>query len=149
MGFGWALLLVVGVFAVVWRGPVLSYVSGKPHLSQELRRFLNKQIKDQCDSKGALLVADDDSWSQDLCGVKFQTPNEFAQDTSRPACVVSIANERRMTPKERAALYSKLAAVPSVLRVRNRLVRPTPDMQDMDDSAERRLVAGSFVFTHA
>ena len=147
MGFGWALLLMVGVMVSVWREPLLSYLQGKPHLSQELRRYLNKHITQHSDSRPAVLVSDDSN--QDLCGVTVKTPSEFAQDESQPACVVSIADERRMTRNERAVLYSKLATVPSVLRVRNRLVRPTTDMQDMDENAERRLVSGSFVFAHS
>jgi hypothetical protein len=144
MSFGWALFLLVGVLVVVWRRPLLSYVEGRPYLNQELRRYINKQIS----SRQAVLVADDHSWSQDLCGVTVQTPTEFVQDPSQPECVVSIANERRMTRSERAALYAKLVKAPSALRVRNRIVPPTPDMRDFDDEGDRRLVAGSFVFTY-
>jgi hypothetical protein len=100
--------------------------------------------------KQAVLIEDnrEHSWSQDLCGVTVQTPTEFLQNESQPEVVVSIANERQMSRSERSALYSQLGQVPLVLRIRHRLTRTTPDIRDIDDRGDRRVVAGNLVFKY-
>ncbi len=146
MGFGWVLLLVVGVLLITWRQPLLSYAQGRTYLGTELRRYVNKHTH----LKQAVLIEDnrEHSWSQDLCGVTVQTPTEFLQNESQPEVVVSTANERQMSRSERSALYSQLGQVPLVLRIRHRLTRTTPDMRDIDDRGDRRVVAGNLVFKY-
>ena len=140
--------MLIGVVLVIWRRPLFGYLEGRPYLSDELRRYINRQT----DRRPTILITDnverDRNWSQDLTGVTAMTPDDFIQDSSEPECVVSIANERRMTRGEREALYSKLAQVPFVLRIRNRTVSSTSDMRDMDDAGDRRVVTGSFVFRY-
>jgi hypothetical protein len=148
MNFGWILFLLIGVLLVIWRRPLFGYLEGRPYLSDELRRYINRQTA----GRPTILITDnverDRNWSQDLNGVTALTPDDFIQDSSGAECVVSIADERRMTRREREALYSKLGQVPFVLRIRNRTVASTPDMRDMDDSGDRRLVTGSLVFRY-
>jgi hypothetical protein len=144
----WLLFLLVGAILIAWRKPLLGYLEGRPYLSDDLRRYINRELN----ARHTILVTDsperDKNWVYDLCGVTAINPEDFAKTLSVPECVVSIANERRLTLNERAELFEKLSLVPFVLRIRTRMSASTEDMKTADDAGERRLVAGNWVFRY-
>ena len=147
-GLAWLLFLLVGALLIAWRKPLLGYLEGRPYLSDDLRRYINRELN----ARQSILVTDnperDKHWVYDLCGATAQTPEEFVKTQHVPECVVSIANERRMNLNERAELFDKLSFVPFVLRIRTRTGASTEDMKIADDAGERRLVAGNLVFRY-
>jgi F420-0:gamma-glutamyl ligase-like protein len=146
---GWLLLLVVLSILVVWRRPIWGYVQGKPYLSNELRRFINKQTA----LRQTVFITDDakkdKNWVCDLCGVTALSPADFLQLDYAPDAVVSIANERQMASRDQREFYSKLARVPVVVRVRNRWTAVLDETKEFDALSERRVMSGNVVFTQS
>lgn len=147
-GLAWFMFAIVCALLIAWRKPLVGYVEGRPYLSDDLRRYINRELQ----LRKTVLITDneerDKHWLHDLCGVTAQTPEEFVKNQELPECVVSIANERRLTLNERAELFAKLSLVPFVLRIRARTVSSTEDMKTTDDAGDRRLVSGNWVFRY-
>ena len=143
----WLLLLVVLSLLVVWRRSILGYVQGKPYLSTELRRYINKQTA----LRQTLFISDDVQkdrhWVCDLCGVTAISPADFMQLDYVPEAVVSIVNERHM--EDRGDFYAALTRVPIVVRVRNRWAAALDETKEFDALSERRVMSGNVVFTQS
>ena len=142
---GWFVFWLIMSLLVVWRRPIFGYLDGRPYLSNELRRFINKQTK----PSPTLLISDDpkrdQNWVYDLCGTTAITPEEFVRLGSTPAAVVSIANEKRMSTQDRNYFYTKLWAVPVLVRVRNRWTSVSDDTKEFDALSQRRVMSGNLV----
>jgi hypothetical protein len=141
----WFAFWLIVALLVVWRRPIFGYLEGRPYLSDELRRFINKQTA----LRRTLFITDkpkrDKNWVCDLCGATAVTPQEFMSLKYTPEAVVSIANEKRMCGKYRNAFYTKLWAVPVVVRVRNRWTSVVDDTKEFDALSTRRVMSGNLV----